>query len=119
MNRLQKFSFIESSFGSRESMSTPRDVGERISVFREREGLSIEQLAEKLGVSRQAVWYWETGQRTPRRTTLTKFAALGFGESGFGHERTTDAAMILREAKDRLAEDLGIKPEAIRILIEG
>ena len=50
---------------------------------------------------------------------LTKLVALGFGESSFGHERTTDAAMILREAKDRLAEDLGIKPEAIRILIEG
>lgn len=117
MNRPQKFSVVEGSFGLRGGVPTSPDIGEQISAFREREGLSIERLAEKLDVSRQAVWYWETGRRMPRPATLAKLAALGFG--GFGHERAADAAMILREAKDRLAEDLGISPDAIRILIEG
>ena len=36
-------------------------LSEKIIYYRRRAGLSQEQLAEKLGVSRQAVSKWETG----------------------------------------------------------
>ena len=48
-------------------------LSERIYQLRRRRGLSQEQLAEKLGVSRQTVSKWEGGQSTPE---LEKLRAL-------------------------------------------
>ena len=36
-------------------------LSERIDKFRRKSGLSQEQLAEKIGVSRQAISKWESG----------------------------------------------------------
>lgn len=43
---------------------------ETITVLRRSRGLSQEQLAEALGVSRQSVSKWETGQATPELDNL-------------------------------------------------
>ncbi|MGM9662226.1 MAG: helix-turn-helix transcriptional regulator [Oscillospiraceae bacterium] len=53
---------------------------EQIYTLRRKQGLSQEQLAEKLGVSRQTVSKWETGASTP---DLPKLLALSecFGVS--------------------------------------
>lgn len=48
-------------------------LSESIYVLRRRNGLSQEQLAEKIGVSRQSVSKWESGQSTPE---LDKLVAL-------------------------------------------
>ena len=48
-------------------------LSEKIYTLRRRNGLSQEQLAEKLGVSRQAVSKWEGGLSTPE---LDKLMAL-------------------------------------------
>lgn len=40
-------------------------LGEKIQMLRSKEGLSQEQLAERLTVSRQSVSKWELGQSTP------------------------------------------------------
>lgn len=57
-----------------------RMLSEKIYTLRRRNGLSQEQLAEKLGVSRQAVSKWEGGLSTPE---LDKLMALSqcFGVS--------------------------------------
>ena len=41
-------------------------LAEKLKSMRKQTGLSQEQLAEKLGVSRQAVTKWETERRHPR-----------------------------------------------------
>ena len=41
------------------------NIGERILNLRKKSGLSQEELAEKLGVSRQSVSKWETGNVMP------------------------------------------------------
>lgn len=48
-------------------------LSERIYSLRRKNGLSQEQLAEKIGVSRQAISKWEGGQSTPE---LDKMKAL-------------------------------------------
>ena len=48
-------------------------LSERIYKFRRKSGLSQEQLAEKIGVSRQAISKWESGTSTPE---LEKLRAL-------------------------------------------
>lgn len=47
---------------------------ENLSALRRKSGLSQEQLAEKIGVSRQAISKWETGLSTP---DLEKLVSLG------------------------------------------
>lgn len=41
------------------------DFGEKLKEIRKNEGLSQEQLADKIGVSRQAITKWETGRGLP------------------------------------------------------
>ena len=48
-------------------------LAENLYALRRKSGLSQEQLAEKIGVSRQAVSKWEGGQSTPE---LEKLKAL-------------------------------------------
>ena len=52
------------------------NVGERIKKCRMDAGLSQEKLAEKLGVSRQAVTKWETGQSMPSTSNLFQLAEI-------------------------------------------
>ena len=41
------------------------DFGDKLKEIRKNEGLSQEQLAERIGVSRQAITKWETGRGLP------------------------------------------------------
>lgn len=43
---------------------------EKLHMLRKRSGLSQEQLAEQLGVSRQAISKWESGQSVPESEKL-------------------------------------------------
>ncbi len=49
---------------------------DKIYELRKKEGLSQEALAEKLGVSRQSVSKWETGEATPEVTKLVAISKL-------------------------------------------
>lgn len=49
-----------------------------IKPIREEAGMTQTALAEKIGVSQQAVSFWETGERYPRTADLPRIAdALG------------------------------------------
>ena len=52
------------------------EVAERLQAARRSRGLSQEALAEKLGVSRQAVAKWESGQSLPEIATLVVLSDL-------------------------------------------
>ena len=51
-------------------------LGTKLADLRKRNGFSQEALAEKMGVSRQAVSKWERGESTPDTHTLIELAAL-------------------------------------------
>ena len=55
-------------------------LGERITQARKQAGLSQEQLGEKLGVSRQAISKWESGQTNPDVVYVAELCRL-FGVS--------------------------------------
>lgn len=50
------------------------ELHEKIVLYRKKNGLSQEALAEKIGVSRQAVSKWETGDALPEVTKLKSLA---------------------------------------------
>ena len=51
-------------------------LGEKIYALRKQHGLSQEQAAEALGVSRQAVSKWESGQSVPEAEKLVAISRL-------------------------------------------
>lgn len=69
------------------------EVGEKIKMLRKKEGLTMEQLAERVGVSKASVHKWEAGKvDNMKRTHIAKVAEvfgvspaylLGFEGKGF------------------------------------
>lgn len=55
---------------------TTQTLGERIRAARQAAGLSQEKLAERLGLTRQAVTKWETGQSAPSTENLLRLAEV-------------------------------------------
>ena len=64
-------------------------IADRIQSLRKAKGMSQEELADKVGVSRQAVSKWESGASDPSTTNLMALAKL------FGVE----AEDLLKETK--------------------
>ena len=53
------------------------ELHERIAAVRKAAGLTQEQLGELLGVTRQAVSKWESGQTVPDTVTVARAKRLG------------------------------------------
>src|SRR5271166_2817430 len=67
-------------------MSDSHAIGERIRLARQARGLTQEQLAEAVGVTRSAVAQWETGRAGQVTGNLTRVAAaLGVGIEHLAH----------------------------------
>ena len=80
------------------------EIGERVAALRKRQGLSQEALAERLGVSRQAVSRWETGTARPDAENLARLSqALGVTADALLRDGCgTDAAPdMVRRQPDR------------------
>ena len=73
-----------------ERVAVRRSLGEVLRSHRERCKMTQELVAEKIGVSRQAVSKWESGAAEPSTSNLIKVARL------YG----VDPADLLREVKD-------------------
>ena len=73
-----------------ERMAVRRSLGEVLRSHRERCKMTQELVAEKIGVSRQAVSKWESGTAEPSTSNLIKVAHL------YG----VDPADLLREVED-------------------
>ena len=85
-------------------------MGDKISVLRRKNGWSQEELAEKMGVSRQAVSKWESAQSIPDLTKILQLAEL-FGV-------TTD--YLLRDEQEEAEYDQtgGDTPSLRRVTLE-
>ena len=73
-----------------ERVAVRRSLGEVLKSHRERCKMTQELVAEKIGVSRQAVSKWESGAAEPSTSNLIKVARL------YG----VDPADLLREVKE-------------------
>lgn len=96
-------------------------VAERLAVLRRARGLTIAQLASRLSVSRQSVWYWETGKRQPKPAMLSRLAEqLRVNEGELLRARSADeeASDDLALWRARIADRFGVSPGKVRILIE-
>jgi len=107
---------------SPEGPTAPLEFGERLAALRASKGMTLETLAERLGVSRQAVWYWETGQRLPRAAHFKSIAQV-FDVAELDllarqPEQIRDHAALVSELKREIARHNGVSEDKVRIVIE-
>ncbi len=57
-------------------MSTPQEIGARIQAVRRERGLTQDDFANQIGVSRSAVAQWETGRAGQVTGNLSRLAAV-------------------------------------------
>ncbi|MEA2739045.1 MAG: hypothetical protein QOH05_2352 [Acetobacteraceae bacterium] len=96
-------------------MNTPQDIGIRIRAARRDRGLTQDELAEQVGVSRSAVAQWETGRAGQVTGNLARIAAalevnveyLMYGDDkhAAGDARQGDELALLRLYRECGAED--------------
>jgi transcriptional regulator with XRE-family HTH domain len=87
-------------------MSTPSDIGARVRAARRDRGLTQDELAGQVGVSRSAVAQWETGRAGQVTGNLSRIAGVlevnveylmyGDDKRGAGEVRQGDELALLR-----------------------
>lgn len=95
-------------------------LSQRIQRLRAARRLSLDKLAELLGVSKPTVWAWEQGRARPAQERIAKLAeALGVEEADLVPSLDTPAHReLLAQCRARIAEAFGTGPENVRIMIE-
>jgi transcriptional regulator with XRE-family HTH domain len=96
-------------------------LGVRLNRLRREAGLTLADVANRLGVSKPTVWAWEKGKARPLPERMAGIAeALGAAPDDLteaaGHE--TDIAVLLDDCRSRIAQACGTRPGAVRIMIE-
>jgi transcriptional regulator with XRE-family HTH domain len=96
-------------------------LGVRLNRLRREAGLTLADVANRLGVSKPTVWAWEKGKARPLPERMAAIAqALGAAPDDLtepaGHE--TDIAALLDDCRSRIAQACGTSPGSVRIMIE-
>jgi transcriptional regulator with XRE-family HTH domain len=93
----------------------------RLAALREERELTVKQLAKRLRVSRQTLWYWETGQRVPRRQMLMRIVReLGLDDAQLGASSKPGEPALgaVKKCKEELAAHYGVSIEKVKIIVE-
>lgn len=96
-------------------------LGIRLNRLRREAGLTLADVAARLGVSKPTVWAWEKGKARPLPERIDAIAAaLGAAPADLaeaaGHD--SDVAALVDDCRTRIAEACGTTPAAVRIMIE-
>ena len=92
----------------------------RLQRLRKSRGLTLSDLARKLGVSKPTVWAWEQGKARPVEARLAGLAeALGVSlsdiQAGEDNRRLHE---VVEHARHQVAKAYGVGDDRVRILIE-
>lgn len=101
--------------------SVSEALGQRINRLRRDRGMTLADVASKLGVSKPTVWAWEKGKARPLPERLDAIAAV----LGVAPEELAEAeaslgplAEIIEDCRERIAAACGADPSAVRIMVE-
>ena len=85
-------------------------IGNNIKYFRKESGMTQDELAEELNVTRQALSNWERGKTEPDIETLTKIAEIlnvSVEELIYGEEREEEHKTVVRQVTKHAKEGVG------------
>ena len=96
-------------------------LGVRLNRMRREAGMTLADVALRLGVSKPTVWAWEKGKARPLPERMVAIAeALGASPEDLTEagSQSADTAALIAECRSRIAEACGTTPDAVRIMIE-
>jgi transcriptional regulator with XRE-family HTH domain len=95
-----------------------QDFAARLRRLRKERGLSLGEIAARLGVSKPTVWAWEHGKSRPVDRRMSALAeVLGITAGGL-QPGPSEAPEALDQSRRRIAEAYGVEPARVRIMIE-
>lgn len=105
------------------ALANSGDFAARLTALQNAKGWTQDQLAERLDVNRQTIWYWETDQRWPRADhfrTLAKVFGVAEWELLPDEDMRSSSAdlVVIEKYKRRIAHQLRIPESRVRIFIE-
>ena len=93
-------------------------LGDTLHRLRLARGLSLGDVAARLGVSKPTVWAWEHGRSRPVEHRLTALGeVLGLGREALDPQAPA-LPDILAQSRERIAAAYGVSPASVRIMIE-
>ncbi|WP_296722644.1 helix-turn-helix domain-containing protein [Erythrobacter sp.] len=96
-------------------------LGSRLNRLRREAGLTLADVALRLGVSKPTVWAWEKGKARPLPERIDAIAeALGVAPEQLVETvgSSADIGMLIEDCRQRIAEACNTTPHAVRIMIE-
>jgi transcriptional regulator with XRE-family HTH domain len=90
-----------------------KKYGERIALLREKHGMTQEDLASALGISRASLSHYETNRREPDHETITKIADYFRVTTDYLLGRTDDAGKQLDPDVKDFVDSLELSDEDI------
>ncbi|MDC8755347.1 helix-turn-helix domain-containing protein [Erythrobacter sp. sf7] len=103
-------------------MANPAEtLGLRLARLRREAGLTLADVAARLGVSKPTVWAWEKGKARPLPERMEAIAdALGAATEDLAgsNEGDVDLNGLIDDCRTRIAIACGASPNAVRIMIE-
>lgn len=94
--------------------------GKRMEQLRKSKGMTLSDVAERLGVSKPTVWAWEKGKARPIEDRFPALArVLGIDQDELlGMASPSAAQETLEEARALIAEAFGVTTDKIRVMVE-
>ncbi|KEO89782.1 XRE family transcriptional regulator [Erythrobacter longus] len=100
--------------------SNSAQFGQQLNRLRRERSMTLEQVANALGVSKPTVWAWEKGKARPLPERISAIAqVLGISEAELsGSSDQKKSENLVEECRLRIASEYGTSPECVRIMIE-
>lgn len=100
------------------SIPADEEFGARLHRLRTERGLSLADIAGRLGVSKPTVWAWEHGKARPVDRRLAALAeALGVTPGGL-EPAASGPVEAVEQGRRQIAQAYGVDPARVRIMIE-
>ncbi len=87
--------------------------GDKIALLREKRGLTQEDLANKIGISRASLSHYEKNRREPDYTTMTKLADFFHVSVDYLLGRTSEPTQVTDMAVRDFSENLELSDEQL------
>ena len=91
--------------GLRPGITTNMNIAERLQELRKKAGYSQEQVAEMLGISRQAISKWESGQGNPEIDNVIKLTEIYHVSADYILLGQESNAIVSTPEKKRLSKE--------------
>ena len=97
------------------------ELGRRLNRARREAGLTLDDVAARLGVSKPTVWAWEKGKAKPRPERMNAIAdvlRMPLAELSVNVRTPEEVEVLVEDCRSRIADAYSIRLAAVRIMIE-